>query len=263
MNEQDTLVNEQVDSQTDESVELETAQEEPKADEVAEQDEKQAKEVNPKTLENAISRRDKKINKMRAENRQIMQEVASLKEMIAKSTTSKPNPEPKIDDYESVTDFVKAVIEYQTKNNTQNEPKQEPLNQEEVYKSQQMQAKESGLREANLKYSQSIPDFREVMDDNNDVFNDMPDNIAELFFQVEDGAIAAYNLAKAGKLDKLAYMNPAVAALEIYKAQDGFPNQKKATSAPKPISPLKGNGTGQKSTDEMSGKELLKQYRLS
>ena len=260
MNEQDTLVNEQVESQTNESVELETAVEEPVTDEVAEQDEKEVKEVNPKTLENAISRRDKKINKMRAENRQIMQEVASLKKMIEQSSTSKPNPEPKIDDYESVTDFVKAVVEYQNK---QNVPKQEPLSQEDAYKSQQMQAKEADLRQANLKYSQSIPDFREVMDDNNDVFNDMPDNIAELFFHVEDGAIAAYNLAKAGKLEKLAYMNPAVAALEIYKAQEGFPNQKKVTSAPKPINSLKGNGAGQKSTEEMSGKELLKQYRLS
>jgi chromosome segregation ATPase len=260
MTEQDTLVNEQVESQTDESVELETAQEEPKADEVAEQDEKEAKEVNPKTLENAISRRDKKINKMRAENHQIMQEMTSLKEMIKTLNTGKTSQEPKIDDYESVTDFVKAVIEYQTK---QNAPKQEPLSQEDAYKSQQMQAKDAELRAANVRYSKEIPDFREVMDDNVDVFNDMPDDIAELFFQVEDGAIAAYNLAKAGKLERLASMNPAVAALEIYKAQEGFPAQKKVVPAPKPISTLKGTGAGQKSTDEMSGKELLKQYRLS
>ena len=257
------LVNE-VENLTEESVELDTTadqeSEEVNQEAEAETEEKAEKEVNPKTLENAISRRDKKINKLKAENRQFMERLSMLEQKI-QGIGSKEEVAPKLDDFDSVEAFVEAVIEHKNKN-TQKAPEQPQVSQEEQYKMQVLETKYGEIVQKANSYAQSIPDFRGIWEESQDIFNEMPAEIAELFFHVEDGAMAAYNLAKAGKLETLSYKNPAVAAMEIYEAQR-VPMVRKVTSASTPITPLRGNGSGQKSTDEMSGKELLKQYRLS
>ncbi len=263
------LVNE-VENLTDESVELDMTadQESEQVDqeaetegnpEEAEKEESTGKEVKIKTLENAITRRDKKINKLKAENRHFMERLSMLEEKI-QGIGSKEDPAPKLDDYDSVEAFVEAVIEHKTKN-TQKQPEQPQVSLEEQQRMQVLETKYIDIMQKANSYAQEIPDFRNVWEQSQDIFNEMPEQIAELFFHVDDGALAAYNLAKSGKLESLSYKHPSVAAMEIYAAQKA--PVKQVTNAPKPIRPLRGNGSGQKSTDEMSGKELLKKYRIS
>lgn len=86
--------------------------------------------------------------------------------------------------------------------------------------------------------------------------------LALMLAQSEQGADLLYAIAqdreKAAHLSKLSLSNPMAAGMEIGRiaASLAIPKPRTATSAPSPINPLKGGGSGTKSPEDMDAAEF-------
>lgn len=223
--------------------------------------------VFPKKAVNAISRRDKIIEKERAAKAALIAERDALQAQIAKIKSSNPQEandgRPKEEDFETFTDYLKAdlLFELERKQASEREVSEKSRQKEQI---SQQQAAYNAQREQVIvakgsEHAKVIPDFSSVLQENADIAADLPDYVTQAFLEADDGALAFYNLAKEGRLEDLATMNPYRASMEIAKAQMQKQVQKKMTNAPEPIAPLKGvSGSGEKNIGSMSYSELKK-----
>lgn len=251
---------------------VENAAEETKVEsepnEPAQADKPEENVVFPKKAINAISRRDKQIGKLRAQMQQYQAELNAIKQAQtqAQSKVNKTEQDadaPNPDSYETYDEYMRAVTDYKIEKRFSQSQKQNIESQKASEYTRWVQDRTAQTAQKEMEHAKNIPDFVSVMNEYSDVLVEMPDPIKEAFLHAEDPALAFYTLAREGKLESVVEMTPYQAAIEIGRAQDrgaGFKQSRQATNAPKPISSAKGQGASRKSLDDMSWKELQKNF---
>lgn len=104
--------------------------------------------------------------------------------------------------------------------------------QQEAIRQEQAQSLATDAAE----YGKQSEDFAKTMRETHQKFDALPPQIEQLFYDLDEPILAAYALAKEGRIEKLAYMNPYVAAAEIFAAQDRGAKYMQQGSKPRPAS---------------------------
>lgn len=236
----------------------EVVEQETEGDDVQEEQthEDQDPEVRIKKMDNAIKRRDKKL----------AQTNARLRELEAKLAETQKPFEPKNvnpDDYETMDDYFKAQTEAAIENKfTQNNTDQQKA-QLDAQKQQIIAERNAVILEQANEVSQTLTDLPQVWQQNAATLDALPEQVTEMFYDLDNAPVAIYTLAKEGKLQNLAYMTPHMAAHEIYSAQQrgssllAKPRQRQ--TAPEPMRSAKG---GVKTTKDLSKGSVLKNLGL-
>lgn len=227
-----------------------------------------------KKARNALSYRDKKIGKLSAEKQQMAQQLQELQAKLAGQQTQQPQNQkpqagqsvdgkPQPENFESLLDYQEALTEWKVEQRlTQRDKEQQEKSAKaqteakyaETVKHYTSRADYAEQKES--EYVQAISDFKQVMDENLDVIENLRPDVIRMVLDSDDPALAGYHLAKEGKLTELEDMTPNQAALAIAKAiAKGVPAQNKVTGAPAPMSANKGTSS-QKSVESMSYEEL-------
>lgn len=214
----------------------------------------------PKKAVNAISRRDKQIGKLRAQYEQAQAELTRLRTQAPQPQAKKPenSGEPKEADFDNYADYMRAVqrhdlqqalAERDGKQQQTHQEAQQRAYYEDLYVKTQARSDE---------FIAQTPDAQAVFEEYADVIEACPENIYKIFLESGDAPLAAYNLAKQGKLEDIMSMSPARAAIEIGRALAQANKPKPTTKAPTPLAPAKGTATSNKTIDGMKADELMK-----
>ena len=235
--------------------------EQPQETEVETQEETQETQTEapvefPKKAVNALSRRDKKINKLQAQLSELQQQLHSPP--AAKPETQVANGKPREEDFESYGDYLRAEIMHDVRNDQsqRDEKAQEKqlTNQQEQY----VEQRRASLAEQIEVEAKNIPDFGQVWTENADLLDELPKHIEHAFYEADNAPLAIYTLAKEGKLEELATMSPAKAAMEIGRAQIRATSKPQTSNAPAPLKSAKGTMKTDKSLENKSASELMK-----
>jgi predicted nucleic acid-binding Zn-ribbon protein len=194
----------------------------------------------PDKFENAYSRKKKQVNKLRAELEQVRAKIAEIEN--TKPDVKSVNP----DDFETMEEYLKATMDALVKTQlqqTDTEKQRTQLTQEQEALIEQrnqyiaMQAQET---------AKSIPDFQQVVGQHTQVLDSLPEVVTNIFHDIDNAPLAAYVLAKEGRLESLRYANPYVAANMIISAEQrgvqllGRKPQQNYAPAPEPMKGSKG-----------------------
>lgn len=217
----------------------------------------------PKKAVNAISRRDKTIGKLRAENQHYQQRLRELEAGNAipphKQVTQGKPPAldaPKEEDYDTLGDYLGAVAEHKAEQKLAAHLEKQRDEQRDAQERAWIAQREDTVVTMAQDFMKNNPDAEALLAEHADLIDGFPEPIARLFLEAENAPLAFYNLAKAGKLEALASMTFAQAAMEIGRAQS-TPITKPESKAPAPLPSARGPG-GSKSLNQMSGAELRK-----
>lgn len=194
----------------------------------------------PKKAVNALNRKTKQINKLRAQKLEL---EAKLQEIQSKFAPQEINP----DDFETYGDFLEAKLNHRDQQSKNDMQTTQLTQQKEQVKAQQNQY----IVDQAYEVAKTFTDLPIVWNKNAQLLDALPEEITDIFYSVENAPAAVYMLAKEGKLEGLLYANPAVAAYEIINAQNkGMELLSKpkirSSQAPQPISKAKGTGSIQK-----------------
>lgn len=221
-------------------------QEEQVEDAEANETEAESGEVEfPKKAVNALNRKNKQINKLRAQMREL--EAKINEQPQSKSEAQGLNP----DDFESYGDYMEAqiknLVEQKAEQSQTDLQKQQLEQQREALKSQRDQYIVEQAQEA----AQVFTDLPQVWQQNAQLLDALPPQIADIFYGLDNAPAAVYTLAKEGKLESLLYANPQIAAYEIVNAQNKglelmSKPQTRVSQAPTPITKAKANGSVKK-----------------
>lgn len=222
--------------------------------------------------ENKIRHDREKIAKARARETRFKDELGAANAELARikaEREQKAAPQkPKMEDYDSVEEYVEAVVASQGK--PQQAPKQAvqtPQQQQENYAVQarlaQVAVDENGEPMAAIdveaaNFAKLVPDATEVFAEAEDTLMQLPPHTQRMLLLAKNGPQAVYNLHKEGRLEYLGYLPPEIAAIEIQRAGAEGGVKTAVSKAPAPIQSAKGAAVGSKSLEAKSGKELLK-----
>ena len=200
----------------------------------------------PKTFKNTMDR-------LKRENRELRARLNSQ----PKEEPPKASP-PKPGDFGEYKDYIKAetIYEIEQKLAERDKAQAETLTkiQQEEYINERMQIAAEKANEN----AQNIPDYREVWEQIGDIAGLMPQHVQMALLEADNGGLAFYNLAKAGKLDALEQANPYQAAYMIAAAQSMPQAQRPVSNAPAPIKGARGTAQGSKSFNQMNADDLYK-----
>lgn len=219
----------------------------------------------PKKAINALSRRDKMIGKLRAENQRYNQEMAEIRKQIEELRNPAPQkPDP--DNFDTYAEYIEALASYRDQPGN-GVPQEQPMTKEQAIEA----ARREVMREQSLmqlaqksaELAQKIPDYMEVANMYGDVMSSFPEEAQDAFTMADNGALAFYTLAKEGTLEALTEMTPIQMAMTIARAETRGQKYLKPTpsAAPPPLRGVRGASSAA-SDDSLSGTELLKKYGL-
>lgn len=269
----DTVIDEAIAAQeTPETAEVENEQpaaEEPVEEETTEEAPEETEEVTedpfPKKAVNAIARRDKQNNKLKAQNQELLARLEALeKRQPVENNPGKDaeNKAPVEDDYETYGEFLRAEMKYQL---SEELGQRDKANQEQYTNAQQEKWVNDSRAKIADQYKEQvgkIADLAEVWQENADLLDELPPHIEMAFYEADNAPLAIYTLAKEGKLEALATMSPIQAAMVIGQAQMRAENvvaaPKPTSNAPAPMASAKGTGSTSKTIDQMGVEDLLK-----
>lgn len=223
----------------------------------------------PKKAINAISRRDKQIGKLRAEAAQAQSELAKYRQQYEPGTQSqqgqKPAPnEPKEDSFDNYGDYLKAVARHEARQELAKENTNTQQAQMTAQQQQWVAQREEVVENQAIELIQANPELRDLVIEHADVLDDFPPHLQMAFLESDNAALAFVALAKEGKLESLMSMSPARAAMEIGRAIDRGSAMMKAkkitTTAPAPMTPVKGAGPAGKQIDSTSSPDDLMKW---
>jgi len=213
----------------------------------------------PKKAINALSRRDKQIGKLRAEQQYLRQQLEALQSK-APSQPTKQDGTPDENQFETYGEYLKAVARYEARQELdqgkQQADKAAADSKEQTWMMERAENIDNLVEEASAK----IPDFQSVIGEYAEDIADLPPHIKRAFLEAERPEMAFYALAKEGKLEAISNMSAYQAAIAIGKAEDrglAMAQSKPVTKAPQPIAAAKGTGTATKSLETMTPKELM------
>lgn len=142
---------------------------------------------------------------------------------------------------------------------------QEKLNQLESQQQQILAEQTEAMKLDAVEYGKQSADFAKVAQSNAARFEVLPPEIHNMFFELEDPLLAAYALAKEGKIEQLAFMSPYMAAAELMQAQQRGQrylqetSKKQVSNAPAPVQGVRGTGKAAPSRlNEKSPDDLYK-----
>jgi hypothetical protein len=199
----------------------------------------------PKKAVNAINRKNKQINKLRAQMRELEAKLNETPEVGNKPSEINP------DDFESYGDYinaqVEALVEQKSMQSQTDMQKQQLKQQQEVLAAQRDQHIIEQAQEA----AQVFSDLPQVWQENAQLLDALPKEVSDIFYSIDNAPAAVYTLAKEGKLESLLYANPSVAAYEIVNAQNRglellSKPKTRVSQAPEPITKARGTGSVKK-----------------
>ncbi len=222
----------------------------------------------PKKAINALSRRDKQIGKLRAQEQYLRQELAKYQEQAQKPKSGN-SPEaydgPVEDDFETYGEFIKAVAKHEARKELAQGAEQNQKSQQSAQIDAWKSEREQFVADKANELIAENPEYQDLVLENADLLDSFPEHLEHAFLEADNGALAFVVLAKEGKLESLMSMSPAKAIMEIGRAQDRGINQakpKQISKAPPIISSAKGNSPVGKSLDNMSGEEMMKKLNI-
>jgi len=228
-----------------------------------EQTQEAPKELTPaeelEKLRKAKDRDNRRFGKLTAikyqqakENEELRAKLAAYESKQAPQKT--PDGRPDVNDFDNHIDYLEAVQDWKL---DQREAKSKDANnagREEQF----IQQRISELEQNEVEFAKTYPDSKSIAEEYSGVVGDFPENIRLTILKSENPLLALYNMAKSGVLDELGDMSLEDARVEIKLAQRQPKQEVKTVStAPKPMSALKGN-TSTKSIKGMTGEEILK-----
>jgi hypothetical protein len=251
--EEETLV----DAGEQEAAETEALKEEKEAANDAEDGDEVKDEPFPKKAVNAIAKRDKQLAKWRAKYDNLHNEVAELRKLIEGNKAQDAlNP----DNYDTILDYMLAKAEQNTQEKINETLNKQNKSQDDGYDAF-VEQRTQEIAPIAQKLMKQIPDFAETLDDAADEIDELPRNVQTLLLHADNPPLAAYNLIKEGKLEKLGRMPESLAAAEIIRAQANNPVEiKKVSQAPTPVKPISGTARGNQSLDNMGVEDVLSKY---
>lgn len=211
----------------------------------------------PKKAVNALNRKTKTINKLRAR----LQELEAKQQELNNSTEeTKP---VNADDFETMEEYLNAKMNALVNEQLQQSNKE----QQSLQLTQEQQAllaeRNQHIAQQAQEVAQAIPDFQQVIGQHTQELDSMPDTISEIFYSIDSPTVAAYVLAKEGKLESLRYSNPHVAANLIISAEQRgvqlLNKPQKSSSVPEP---MKGSKGQVKTTKNLMEGSVLKNLGL-
>ena len=199
----------------------------------------------PKKAVNALNRKNKQINKLRAQMRELEAKLNEAPEVGDKPSEINP------DDFESYGDYinaqVEALVEQKSMQSQTDMQKQHLIQQQEALTAQRDQHIIEQAQEA----AQVFSDLPQVWQENAQLLDALPKEVSDIFYSIDNAPAAVYTLAKEGKLESLLYANPSVAAYEIVNAQNRglellSKPKTRVSQAPEPITKARGTGSVKK-----------------
>jgi chromosome segregation ATPase len=199
----------------------------------------------PKKAVNALNRKSKQLNKARASLQEQNAKIRELEAKLASFNTPIEQKSVNADDFETMDDYLKAQMDALVENklkqtNTETEKAQLTQEQQRI-----TQERDEYIATQAADVAKSIPDFTQTIQPYLQTLDTLPQQVADIFYSMENAPAAAYVLAKEGKLGSLPYANPYVAAAEIMSAHERgkallSKPQNTISSAPEPMKSVKG-----------------------
>jgi len=223
-------------------------------------------ELTPEQLEKREANRQSHLNRKLAKQR-LRNENAELKARLEKLEQAQKTPEPKeqsgppkLENYESLDQWVLETAKYLNKTENKTEPQVQPVNPADSQK----QVRTAEIATQAKKFAGEVPEYAALVKENNDYLNMLPDSVQEAFLEADNAPLALYALMKEGRLEDLEDLSPSRIAMEVGRAEERgkayLSSVKKATNTPPPIESLKGTGRATKDLDSMSVEELMKKF---
>lgn len=213
--------------------------------------------------ENKIRHDREKIAKARAREARVKDELAAARAELAAAKAEREQKasapqKPKMEDFDSVEDYVDAVATFRAKENNQQAPKEALLTPEQQREQVWIAQRETVVVQQAQEFIKANPEALEIIQDNSDVIDEFPQHIKNALLASDNPTLAVVNLAKEGRLEYLGYLPKEIAALEIQRAVAAGGAKTAVSKAPAPISTAKGRAASEKPLENKSGKELLK-----
>ena len=199
----------------------------------------------PKKAENALARQKRENAKLKHERHQTMQMLQQMQaeiQALKSGQTNKGDAAPREEDFESYSDFIEARAIYKAEQKFKEKMQEQTKGQQEQFKRQQAEMQRiERMNQVSVeaqKLAQQIPDLAEVIQ--NSGVDDLPMPVQNLILSARNPSLAAYNLAKEGVLEQLAYMPVHMAAAEIVRAQGLMPTTQTTTQKTTQFKPMRG-----------------------
>lgn len=207
-------------------------------------DESEGEEQFSKKAVNALNRKKKQITKLRAHMRELEAKLSEVPKV-------EDHKEINSDDYDSYADYLKADMEANLEQKLKQSQTDMQKQQLEQQQAQLRMERDHYILEQAREASQVLTDLPQVWQQNATLLDNLPDQISDIFYSIDNAPAAIYTLAKEGKLETLAYSNPAIAAYEIVNAQNKGMEMlsrplNKVSQAPEPITKARGTGSVKK-----------------
>lgn len=232
-----------------------------KEQEASSDDEEESSDDLPKNVKKALDKNRRYIRNLREREKALREEIEKLK-------AEKVEPkELKEEEFEgSYGDFIKQQAIEEAKALLSQNQQQQKIDQLTQQQQQLYAEQDQVIAQEVSEYAKQSDDFANVVRDHAAEFDTLPQEVAAMFYDLENPSLAAYAIAKEGKIDNLKYMSPYMAASEIMAAQErgrrylDQTSKKQVSKAPAPINAIKGKSSGSKSLADMSPDELVKKY---
>lgn len=217
----------------------------------------------PKKATRALERRNKKINKLRAEKAELEQKLAMFSQQ--QEQVSKPSieglKEPQEDDFTDYAEYLKAVGRYEAKKEYATKEAEAEFGRTVASQQVWVQQRAKQIDEVAAETAKTIPDLQGLYRMNQDIIEGFDDATKIAFLEADAPVLAFYALAKEGKLEELSSMSPTRIAREIALAEIRGEKLAKAvpqSKAPAPIKKAKASGVRKTSVMDMTPSELIK-----
>lgn len=226
----------------------------------------ETEEAWPKKAENALAKAKGKAAQLRAERDQeraarqrLEQQLAQYSQPQNKNNNVQKNGEPKDTDFENFADYIDARNTYRIEQKfAEQEGKQKQVAQTEQQQ-RWVQEREISVKTQTADFVKQNPEIKDeiisLVEEYGDLIDELPPQIQTVFLEADNAPLAFFNLAKEGRLEALASMSPAKAAMEIGRAQTQALVKPK-TKAPTPLPASRGSVASGKRPEDMSGSEI-------
>lgn len=212
----------------------------------------------PKKAENALAKAKGKAAQLRAERDQERAARQRAEDELNKyrSPQQKPTAQgaPKEADFNNYAEFLEAKNNY----NIDQKFAERDGKQKETQNIQQEQEwvaqREQSIATSAQEFIKENPDAQAVLEEYSDLADEFSPQLQRLFLEADNAPLAFYNLAKEGKLEALASMSLAKAAMEIGRAQTQAAIKPK-TKAPAPLAASRGSVPASKPLDKLTARE--------
>lgn len=217
------------DTGTEEKAEPEKVEPEPKEPEAE------------KPADTKLAKKSYEARNLKRQNQKLNEEIKTISEkfdvLMSKLEESTKPSAPKLEEFNTVEEYVQATLDYDKK---VNQPKEETPKSNDDYEEVFNDSKEYLMELGAEKYD----DFESVVTSENARITPL---MAEAIFRTENQADIAYYLGKNPKVaTKISKLEPMQQAIEIGKLEERYSKPVKSTkkpSAPDPISPVGGGNT--------------------